>query len=150
MVKKIILILILSLLTGTAYAESPTVKNAQRMKFPNPLDNIRPLAIEAIKNGEARGVLAGDTALFIQNKVGATSPLRVNVTTLVKYKQSGCARLNAQFLQDNVQVPGESETRNREINFQFNYCIDGKPPLTEGKEYVINNPFGQPSPVNIR
>lgn len=143
MLKKITIVLAITFCSAAAHAESPTIANAQRMQFPDPLEDMRPLAVEAIKNGEAHGVLAGDTAKFIQNKMGATAPLRVNVTRLFKYNQPGCARLNAQFLQDNVKLPGESEARNQEINLQFNYCLDGRPPQTEGKEYAKGNPFVQ-------
>ena len=133
----------MSLVTSVVYADAPTVANANKMKFPAPLNDMRPFVLEAINSGEAHGILAGDAAKFIQEKLGATTPLRVNVTRITKYKQPGCARLNAQFLQDDVKFPGEIVGTSREIDFQFNYCLDGRPPQTEGKEYVVNNPFSQ-------
>lgn len=106
-----------------------------------PLADLRPLMTEAINNGESHGILGGDAAMFLREHLGATSPLRVNVTTIKKYNQPGCSRLNVQFLQDNVKFPKEKEGKNREIDFQLSYCLDGRPPKTEGKEYVINNSF---------
>jgi len=129
--------------TTSAHAEAPTIQNVQNKTFVGTVDDMKPLVLMALRAGEAHGILAGDAALFIKNKMGATTPLRVNVTTIKRYNQPGCARLNAQFLQDAVTLPGEQKAKNQEVDFQFNYCMDGSPPRTEGKEYVINNPFGQ-------
>lgn len=127
---------------------APTIEEAQHLKFPEPLGSVQPLVIEAIRSGEAEGVLGGDAAKFINDKIGADAPLTVKVTRLFKYQQQGCARLNTQFKQDKVKIPGEKDARNREINFQFNYCLDGRPPKTEGQEYVrqnvLNRPFWAP------
>lgn len=133
--KKLYTAFALLLLSASAWAGE---NEGMPPKFPAPLDNLRPLVLEAIESpsGTAWGILGGDAAKFIYNQTAATTPLRVTVTRLIKYNQPGCARLNAQFQQDDVRIPMEKTAKNREVNFQFNYCLDGRAPKTEGKEFV--------------
>lgn len=90
----------------------------------------RPLMMAAIDSatGESFGVLTGDSADAITKHFRATSPIYVNVTTLKRYAQPGCSRLNVKVWQEGVLLPGAAAPRRQTIDFGINYCRDGLPP----------------------
>lgn len=90
----------------------------------------RPLLVAALNaaTGDAYGVLVGETADAITKHFKSTSPIYVDVTTLKRYQQEGCSRLNVRFWQDGVQLPGAKVPRTQRIDFGINYCRDGQPP----------------------
>ena len=100
---------------------------------------LAPLLVKAIQseNGEASLVMDNGPLMDHLKRNGISSePLHINVTTLKRFKQQNCSRLNIQFTQDHVSVAGDMQPRKREIDYQISYCIDGTPPKNEGSEYV--------------
>ena len=95
-----------------------------------PVPDPRPLMIAALNSpeGEAHGVLTGDTADAITQKFNANTPLYIDVTTIKRYVQTGCSRLKVMFWQDGVRLPGATAPRKQTIEFRINYCRDGLAP----------------------
>ena len=95
-----------------------------------PVSDPRPVMVAALQsvNGEAHGILSGDSAEALTQRFAATSPIYIDVTTEKRYAQAGCARLNVRFWQDGVLLPGASSPRRQTIDFGINYCLDGRPP----------------------
>lgn len=117
---------ILSIATS-AILLAPAAK-AQQARLP--VEDFRPLLVKAIESpdGAAFGVLIGPMAEALTTKMKATSPILIDVTTLRRYKQSGCSRLNVRFAQDGVVLPGTDKPRNQTFDLGLNYCRDGQPP----------------------
>jgi hypothetical protein len=94
------------------------------------VENAKPLLIQAIgaKDGEAHGILVGEMAEAITQRFSATSPIFIDVTTLKRYRQPGCARLNVVFSQEGVRLPEAKTPRKQTVEFGINYCLDGLPP----------------------
>lgn len=139
--KKVILSLMFACISQAAFSEekqsAPLPVNPQEMQQAmQTLQVLKPFLVEAIRTGESHTIMGGPIADYMKRTNISIEPLYVNVTTILKYKQPGCARLNVQFLQNNVTIPGDIQAHNREINFQLNYCTDGHPPKDEGKEYI--------------
>ena len=105
-----------------AEADSPAM--------PKSVVNPRELMIEAIDapDGRASGVLIGEMADAIGQGFSTTAPLRIDVTTLKRYQQEGCRRLNVAFSQDGVRLPGEATGNAHRIDFGIDYCRNGRPP----------------------
>lgn len=95
-----------------------------------PVPDPRPVMLAALQsvNGEAHGILSGEIADALTQRFAATSPIYIDVTTVKRYAQAGCARLNVRFWQDGVLLPGASSPRRQTIDFGINYCLDGQPP----------------------
>lgn len=95
-----------------------------------PVEDFRPLLVKAIESpdGAAFGILIGPMAEALTTKMKATSPILIDVTTLRRYKQAGCSRLNVRFAQDGVVLPGTDKPRNQTFDLGLNYCRDGQPP----------------------
>lgn len=110
----------------TACSAAAQTSPVPRTPVPNP----RPLMIAALNSpeGEAHGVLTGDTADAITQKFNANTPLYIDVTTIKRYAQTGCSRLKVMFWQDGVRLPGASAPHKQTIEFRINYCRDGLAP----------------------
>ena len=95
-----------------------------------PVQDARPLLVAAIdaSSGEAHGMLVGEIADAVTQHFKGTSPIYIDVTTVRRYAQAGCRRLNVRFWQDGVQLPGVPAPRRQTIDFGINYCRDGQPP----------------------
>ena len=98
----------------------------QRVAVPD----ARQLLIAAIDaaDGQAHGVLTGELADAITARFKSTTPIHIDVSTVKRYAQPGCRRLNVRFWQDGVQLPGAPAPRHQTIDFGINYCRDGQPP----------------------
>ena len=95
-----------------------------------PVPDARPLLLAAIDapDGRAHGLLAGPLADAITSRFRATSPIHIDVSTLRRYAQPGCSRLNVRFWQDGVHLPGAAAPRRQTVDFGIDYCRDGLPP----------------------
>jgi hypothetical protein len=95
-----------------------------------PVQDARPLLVAAIdaSSGEAHGMLVGEIAEAVTQRFKGTSPIYIDVTTVRRYAQPGCRRLNVRFWQDGVQLPSVPAPRRQTIDFGINYCRDGQPP----------------------
>ncbi len=92
--------------------------------------NLRSLLIQALSNpkGEAHAVLSGPEAQALQKRFGASSALRIDVRTLKRFAQPGCARLEVTFTQDEVHLPDAPGPKTQSVAFSLNYCLDGRAP----------------------
>ncbi len=95
-----------------------------------PVKDAKVLLITALDapSGQAQGVLVGEIADAITQRFKGTTPIYIDVTTVRRYAQPGCSRLNVRFWQDGVQLPGVPAPRRQTIDFGINYCRDGQPP----------------------
>ena len=95
-----------------------------------PVQDARPLLAAAIdaSSGEAHGMLVGEVADAVTQRFKGTSPIYIDVTTVRRYAQAGCRRLNVRLWQDGVQLPGVPAPQRQTIDFGINYCRDGHPP----------------------
>lgn len=95
-----------------------------------PVPDARPLLLEALgsPDGQAHGRLSGELAEAIGRRFQANSPIFIDVTTVHRYVQPGCSRLNVTFWQDGVLLPTQTQPQRQTIEFGINYCLDGLPP----------------------
>jgi len=117
---------------GIAFAVIGTLASAQDRL---PVRDARQLMLTALdaSDGKAHGVLVGEVADAISLRFNATTPIYIDVSTVKRYAQPGCSRLNVRFWQDGVQLPnhdagGLQAPRRQTIDFGINYCRDGQPP----------------------
>jgi hypothetical protein len=87
------------------------------------VSEIKPLLIRALEHGEARGVLTGESAAYMNQKFGATAPLEIDVKRLHALPQPGCSRLQVITRQQQVLIKGQREDQT--LTYQINYCRDG-------------------------
>ncbi|MEO3715632.1 hypothetical protein [Roseateles flavus] len=129
-------------------AATPIVVIAGHGTPPDPVSrtavtDVRPLMIEALQAplGQAHGVLTGMNAQAITLHFKATSPIHIDVATLQRFAQAGCARLQVTFWQEGVQLGGQGPEaagpRRQTIDFGINYCLDGRPPLSLAPEALF-------------
>ncbi|MRV70583.1 hypothetical protein GJ700_02470 [Duganella sp. FT92W] len=121
--------LLLSVVLGSgdaiAASETPLLINSPQ--------ELMQVAIDA-PDGSAQGILTGELASAIGRQFHTTAPLQVQVTTLKRYSQPGCRRLNVAIIQDAVVIPGNSTPENKRIDFGIDYCRDGSPPRSKREE----------------
>lgn len=91
---------------------------------------VRSLLVAAIDatDGRAQGILIGPAADAITQRFKGTTPIHLEVSTLRRYVQAGCSRLNVRAWQDGVLLPGAPTPRRQTIDVGINYCRDGQPP----------------------
>lgn len=96
----------------------------------SPVEDATPLLMAALRapGGQAHGILEGHLARAITRQFEATGPIYIDVTTLHRYAQAGCARLNVTVWQEGVRLPGAAAPQTQRIEFGINYCLDGLPP----------------------
>ncbi|MEQ7989578.1 hypothetical protein [Xanthomonas hortorum] len=97
-----------------------------------PVPDARPLLVAALRapDGRASGILGGELAEGIGRRFQASGAIFIDVTTVHRYVQPGCARLNVTFRQDDVLIPGAATPERQTIEFGINYCLDGSPPAS--------------------
>lgn len=97
---------------------------------------IKPLLLVAIAapDGRAAGVLRGADADAITHRFAASSPVFVDVSTLVRYAQPGCRRLAVRVWQEGVRLNAQEAPGTKSIEFGINYCSDGRPPASIAQE----------------
>ena len=95
-----------------------------------PVADVRVLMVAAIDSpsGTAQGLLTGKDAESITRHFKAAGPILIDVTTLKRYAQAGCSRLNVSFSQEGVQLPGQQGAKRHSVDFGINFCRDGQPP----------------------
>jgi hypothetical protein len=96
--------------------------------------SIKRLLMEAIDapTGSAQGVVVGPIAQQFRASTGSTAPVRAEVTTIKRFQQEGCKRLNVRLIQANVMAANGKPTEFA-IDYGLNLCRDGSPP-TEGMD----------------
>lgn len=84
-------------------------------------------AIDA-PDGRAAGMLTGELADAITQRFSATSALFMDVTTLARYAEDGCRRLNVRFWQEGIRLTPGQAPKQQTIDIGINYCRNGQPP----------------------
>ena len=94
------------------------------------VDDVRILLVAAIDSptGQAHGRLTGAMAKLLTERFRASGPLLIDVSTLRRYRQEGCSRLNVSFTQEGVNLPKSASAERKSVDVGLNYCRDGKPP----------------------
>lgn len=88
-----------------------------------PVSELKPLLIRALEHGVAHGVLIGESAAYMNQKFGATTPLEIDVKRLHALPQPGCSRLQVTTRQQQVLIKEHRE--DQALTYQINYCRDG-------------------------
>ena len=92
--------------------------------------NVLMLAAIDSPDGRAAGMLTGSLADAITQRFSATSALLMEVTTLARYAQDGCRRLNVRFWQEGVKLAAGQAPHKQTIDIGINYCRNGQPPAS--------------------
>ena len=123
MLKNVVAIAVLTLGTiGQSFAQEPVSRT--------PVEDFRVLLVTAItaSAGTAHGVLVGPMATAITDNSGARGPILLDVSTLRRYRQPGCARLNVRISQEGVQAPAARSPGKQTMDIGIDYCRDGSAP----------------------
>jgi hypothetical protein len=123
MLKKAVAIAMLMLSTiGASFADEQVSRT--------PVEDFRELLVAAIASptGTAHGVLVGPMAEAITEGGGASGPVLLDVSTLRRYRQPGCARLNVRISQEGVRAPAARSPGKQTVDVGINYCRDGSAP----------------------
>lgn len=93
-------------------------------------DDLRGFLLAALQSPDGRsgGVLAGRVPTLMASMFSTSAPLHVDVSTLRKYREPGCARLNVKFSQAAVVEAKDAAPSDKVFAVQLNYCLDGRPP----------------------
>jgi hypothetical protein len=121
----------LKLILTACLLQSASEASAQPgQPFRRTVAEVKPLLIEAIdsSDGEAHGQLVGEVVDAIGRQFRTSSPVNVDVTTLVRYAQEGCRRLSVLIWQENVRLRPEAPGTRQSVEFGINYCRTGLPP----------------------
>jgi len=87
------------------------------------------MAIDA-HNGQSDGELTGPMAEYFKAQTRSSAPLKVQVRTVSKFAEAGCARLQATLMQDEVPTQDGMKIPFA-VRYELNLCRNGQPP-TEG------------------
>lgn len=92
--------------------------------------NVKAMLIEAIDvpDGGVRGEITGDIAEKFWATTGTMAPVTAEVTTVSRFRQEGCSRLNVRLSQADVPVQGGGRAP-LEVSYVVNICRDGSPPV---------------------
>ena len=123
MLNHVVAVAVLTLGTlGQSFAQEPGSRT--------PVEDFRVLLVTAItaSTGTAQGVLVGPMAAAISDNSGARGPILLDVSTLRRYRQPGCARLNVRISQEGVQAPAARSPGKQAIDIGIDYCQDGSAP----------------------
>lgn len=114
-----------------ALAASTAMMPCQASDSGRPMvEDLAQLLEQARLKGEAHGILGGDSARKLRD-MGVDQPMLVDVTTVSRLRQADCRRLKIAMSQKQVRMPGWKEARDRDTQFEMNYCAGGKPPKDE-------------------
>ncbi len=101
-------------------------------------------------DGRSDGELSGSMAEFFKLQTHSSAPVKVQVRTLSKFSEPGCARLEANLIQENVPTK-EGKQIPVVIRYELNLCRDGQPP-TEAIDLKTTSRVlsGEPSEKKMR
>lgn len=116
------ILLLASIAAASLFAGTVQAQSTDRI----PVSELKPLLKIAIERGEARGVLTGESAVYMKQKFGTTAALEIDVRTLHPLPQTGCSRLEVTSRQNGVLEKGKRDDKT--LNYQLNYCRDGSFP----------------------
>ncbi|MEQ1741802.1 MAG: hypothetical protein ABL869_04785, partial [Candidatus Nitrotoga sp.] len=83
--------------------------------------SVKALLMQALNapNGAAKGIAKGKEADAIHAATGASDPVRAEVSTIKKFNQEGCSRLEVKLIQPNTQTKEGGKT-----DFTLNYELN--------------------------
>ena len=87
------------------------------------------MAIDA-PNGQSEGELTGPMAEYFKAQTRSSASLKVQIRTVSKFAEAGCARLQATLMQDEVPTQ-DGKKIPFAVRYELNLCRNGQPP-TEG------------------
>lgn len=101
-------------------------------------ESIRPLLLDAIKNGQAHGEMGGQVREAFARMFGSTAPILVIVERLEELATSGCYRLRVTTTQAGI-YEFDPKTRVRSLtpadqrlSYKVSYCANGHFPEEGG------------------
>lgn len=100
-----------------------------------PVSSVRPLFIEAIKQGSAEGMLVSNDTKVMAKLFGTSSPILVDVKRIGSHKEPGCARLRVTTRQAGVIQPDAKgkplPAKDLSMEYDINFCESGRFPIGE-------------------
>jgi hypothetical protein len=85
-----------------------------------PVEQFAPLLRTALgsSDGTARGILTGRLAAAISRQFQTSAPIHIDVSTIVRYRQQGCARLRVDVEQDGVRMNATAAPGLQQLRFE--------------------------------
>lgn len=137
MTRRITPIALMSALIAALLAATPQAHAQERT-----VETVVPLLIEAVRLGNARGILGGQAARFMQQTFGATEPIVVLVRRVREIEPDGCARVEVTTTQRDVIEPKINEPKpgepthnppaNQRLVYEIDFCENGRVPAEGG------------------
>jgi hypothetical protein len=90
------------------------------------VSEITPLLTQAARLGNARGVLEGASARYLQERFDSREPVLIEVQALYRLPVSGCSRL--QVLTRQAGVLEHGRRADARLVYHIDHCSDGRPP----------------------
>jgi hypothetical protein len=116
------LILVLALLAQDAMARQT-------------VSSLKPLLVEALKNGSAEGILASPDAKAFTRTFGSTAPILIDVVRIGSHQEAGCGRLRVTTSQAGVVERDKKgqvlPAKDQRMVYRVNYCDSGRFPIGE-------------------
>lgn len=85
------------------------------------------MLIQAIRNGTADGVMAGETAELFKRQFKSDGQLLAHAEVIGQFSRADCKRIKVVYTKKEViTTKGPQDLK---MNMELNYCIDGKPPI---------------------
>jgi hypothetical protein len=116
------LILVLALLAQDAMARQT-------------VSSLKPLLVEALKNGSAEGILASPDAKAFTRTFGSTAPILIDVVRIGSHQEAGCGRLRVTTSQAGVVDRDKKgqvlPAKDQRMVYRVNYCDSGRFPIGE-------------------
>jgi len=101
-------------------------ESAGQALFERPHD----VMVEAIKHGEAHGILRGRVAELFTKQFKSNGALLVDATVIASFPRADCKRI--QVIYTKKAVTTAKGTTDLVMNTKLNYCLDGKAPMGQG------------------
>ena len=106
------------------------------------VENLQPLLIEAVRLGDAEGILGGRAKEFMAQTFGAHAPIVIKVRRVRPIQPAGCARVEVTTPQEQVAepkthtpAPGEpthNPPTDQRLVYEIDFCENGRVPAEGG------------------
>lgn len=124
--------------TRALWLSIPLILSVGAVQAREDVSSIKPLLIEAVRQGRAEGRMVGPAAEIMAKAFHSDQPVLVDVERLKPHQEAGCARLRIVTRQAAVQetVKGRlNAPADQSFAWQIDYCESGTFPVgEEGKE----------------
>lgn len=92
--------------------------------------SMKDLTLQALSEGSAKGEMDIQMQSVVSAQTKSSEPVYVEVSTIKRFAQQGCARLQYVISQDKV-LHKTGELGPFQTSWQLNICQDGSPPSGE-------------------